>query len=231
MRGLAVGHRKDRWLRRDSPDVDGEPAAVGGIPPPRLDQVPHADQVICHMISPMLSYRGQGCRRPDALRPVRAADECVLRGLHHGRLADDCRHGIAVAHGLGKNGHVGFQPVEQMRTARVHSKSCRHLIDNQDGTGLIRDPAHAFQISRNRFISPDRLDDNGGQFITTCATIGFKLLQMVNRKGRADPSRPLEPRSGKTGRDVVQSALSASLAARYRRATRDNAEGSMRPGP
>ena len=55
----------------------------------------------------MLAHGGDGGARPDALRPVGAANEGGLRGLHPFLAPQHRRKRVAVADGLGKNRHVG----------------------------------------------------------------------------------------------------------------------------
>ena len=65
----------------------------------------------------------QSSRGANAFRPEGAADEGALSCLHHNAAADGGRDGVAIAKGLAKHRHIGFNAVFQMQPTEGFAKT------------------------------------------------------------------------------------------------------------
>src|SRR5439155_14832046 len=99
----------------------------------------------------------------DSLRPIGAADEAVLRGLHYFAAADDCGHRITVGDGFREDSHIGFHAVTQVSASRVHAPCGCHFIEHQNRADAISQLTDAFEKAGVGLVTANRLHHDGGQ--------------------------------------------------------------------
>jgi hypothetical protein len=98
--------------------------------------------------------RGGGA---DPLRPIGAADEAVLRGLHHFAATNDGRHRLAVGDGFRKDSNIGYYAVMQMSPSRVHAPSGGHFIEHRNRAGAVSQLTDAFEKAGVGLVTANRL--------------------------------------------------------------------------
>src|SRR5208283_2382675 len=192
---------------RNPPDRNFETRFISCANPSFLYGITRPYKMIGNSTSLVLGNCRQCRNRPNAFRPVGAADKRVLCRLHHIFSSDNRRHREPVAHRFCEYSDIGFHSMQQVSSTGSQPETGRYFIGDQDCIIFVCNFPDISKKPGCRIMIPDRFQDYGRKFIRMTLNDRFQFLCMIVLERKGSSCQP----PGHTGRSKTRQKVTVEI--------------------
>src|SRR3989339_312240 len=146
--------------------------------------LPGSDHIFCNMLCTHFFNACQAGHQPNAIRPIGATDKAILCRTHHMFFANDGRHGIPIAHRLGKDCYVWFYSIFLMSSTKCQSPASTNLINDKRDLVFLTGPLNGRKKFGFWFFIANGFEHNSTYFGGMLCDQAIKRLSIIVFEGK-----------------------------------------------